>query len=91
MLTRRQISSLEKNVNYQVIRLTNEYVELMSHNTQQCWLIKKEPASLGLRYPYTLYHKHRLGDYYHRHWYAYTFEKCIQCIDSHENYVMNLV
>lgn len=89
MFTKKQLSFLN-NSNYQLIRITDDYVEFRSRNTCHCWIIKKEPASFELRYPYTIYHKHKLTDYYHRHWQSDSVEKCAQSIEEHDNYVMRV-
>lgn len=90
MFTKKQLSFLEKSNNYQVIRLTDDYIEFRSRNTWHCWIIKKEPDSVRRKYPYTVYHKHKSTDYYHRHWQAYSVEKCVESIADHDNYVMRV-
>ena len=80
MFTKKQLSFLEKSNNYQVIRLTDDYIEFRSRNTWHCWIIKKEPDSVRRKYPYTVYHKHKSTDCYHRHWQAYSVEKCVESI-----------
>lgn len=87
MFTQKQLSFLEKS-NYQTIRITDDYCEFRSHSTWHCWVIKKEPACLRLKYPYTIYHKHKTSDYYHRHWQTKNFENCIISIENHDNYVL---
>lgn len=81
---------LKQNENYQFIRMTDDYFEFRSRNSGHCWIIKKEPGSFGLRYPYTIYHKHKTTDYYHRHWQSYSVEKCVESITDHDNYVMRV-
>ena len=89
MFTKKQLSFLN-NSNYQLIRITDDYVEFRSRNTWHCWIIKKEPASFELRYPYTIYHKHKSTDYYHRHGQSYSMEKCAMSIKDHDDYVMRI-
>lgn len=81
---------LKQNQNYQILRITEDYCEFRSRSTWHCWIIKKEPACLGLKYPYTIYHKHKPSDYYHRHWQTKTFSNCISSIISHDDYVLRI-
>lgn len=87
MFTKKQLSFLDGG-NFQLIRITDDYIEFRSRNTWHCWIIKKE--SISVQYPYTIYHKHRLNDYYHRHWQTYSLEKCIDSINSHDDYVLRI-
>lgn len=89
MFTKKQLSFLN-NSNYQLIRITDDYVEFRSRNTWHCWIIKREPESFRLRYPYIIYHKHKLSDCYHRHWQSYSIEKCAESIKNHDDYVMRV-
>ena len=88
MITKKHISILKQNNNYQIIRITDDYVEFCSRNTGHYWIIKKEPFEI--QYPYTIYHKHKLTDYYHRHRQNYSFEKCLISILEHDNYVLRV-
>lgn len=88
MITKKHISILKQNNNYQIIRITDDYVEFCSRNTGHYWIIKKEPFEI--QYPYTIYHKHKLTDYYHRHRQNYSFEKCLNNILAHDNYVLRV-
>ena len=90
MFTKKQLSFLEQSDNYQVIRITDDYIEFRSRNTWHCWIIKKEPDSVRRKYPYTVYHKHKSTDYCHRHWQSYSVEKCVESIADHDNYVMRV-
>ena len=87
MFTKKQLSFLN-NSNYQLIRITDDYVEFRSRNTCHYWIIKKEPASFELRYPYTIYNKNKPTDYYHRHWQSYSAEMCAKSIKDHDDYVI---
>lgn len=58
---------------FKIIRITDDYIELRSRNTWHCWIIKKE--IINVKYPYSIYHRHRITDYYHRHWQTYSLEK----------------
>ena len=71
---------LKQNENYQFIRMTDDYFEFRSRNS----------GSFGLRYPYTIYHKHKPSDYYHRHWQTYSAKKCAESIKDHDDYVMRV-
>ena len=84
MFTKKQLSFLDGG-NFQLIRITDDYIEFRSRNTRHCWIIKKE--KINVKCPYTIYHKHKLTDYYHRHWQSYSFEKCLESIKNHDDYV----
>lgn len=89
MLTQKEKFLFEKlGHNYQFIRITDDYFEFISRSTKHCWIIKKELACSGHKLPYTIYHKHKLSDYYHRHWQSYSIENCINSIESHDDYVL---
>lgn len=89
MLTQKEKLLFEKLAqNYQIVRITDDYIEFTSRSTKHCWIIKKESAHSGHKLPYTIYHKHKLSDYYHKHWQSYSFENCINSIESHDNYVL---
>lgn len=45
---------------FEIIRLTSCYVELMSKNTQHCWIIYK--MGFSDKFPFWLYHKHKRGN-----------------------------
>lgn len=53
-----------------------------------CWIIKKE--KINVKYPYTIYHKQKITDYYYRHWQTYSFEKCVESILDHDAYVLRI-
>jgi len=84
------LEELKQNQDYQFIRMTDDYYEFRSRLTWHCWIIKKESGSLGLRYPFTIYHKHKLTDYYHRHWQTNSLEKCSESIKGHDEYVIRV-
>lgn len=88
MITNHEISLVEENSNYQVIRITKDYIEFRSRNTWHCWIISLDNVSQ--RYPYSIYHKHKLTHDYHRHWQSYSFEKCLESIRDHDNYVLQV-
>ena len=89
MLTQKEKLLFEKfGQNYQILRITDDYFEFTSRSTKHYWIIKKELACSGRKLPYTIYHKHKPSDYYHRHWQSYSFEQCINSIESHDNYVL---
>ena len=71
-----------------IIQQTDDYIELMSNNSNHCWIIKK-CGGYG-KYHYLLYHKHqREIPYYHKHWRTYSFQDSIKSIKSHDNYILN--
>ena len=89
MLTQKEKISFENlGQNYQILRITDDYFEFTSRSTKHYWIIKKELACSGRKLPYTIYHKHKLSDYYHRHWQSFSFEQCINSIIKHDNYVL---
>lgn len=89
MLTQKEKLLFEKlGQNYQIIRITDDYFEFTSRSTKHCWIIKKELACSGHKLPYTIYHKHKLSDYYHRHWQSHSIENCINSIECHDDYVL---
>lgn len=50
---------------FQLIRDTEDYVEIVSINTRHCWSIYKNTFEPGRKI--TLYHKHKFNDqYYHK-------------------------
>ena len=89
MFTKKQLSLLDDSI-FQTIRITDDFIELRSRSTCHCWIIKKEPPSLNLRYPFTLYHKHKPSDFYHKHGQSYSVEKCIESIHNHDAYVTRI-
>lgn len=89
MLTQKEKLLFEKlGQNYQILRITDDYFEFTSRSTKHYWIIKKEPACSGRKLPYTIYHKHKFSDYYHRHWQSFSIESCINSIIKHDNYVL---
>lgn len=88
MITNHEISLIEENSNYQIIRITGNYIEFRSRNTWHCWIIALDNVSQ--MYPYSIYHKHKLSHDYHRHWQSYSFEKCLKSIQDHDDYVLKV-
>lgn len=87
MFTEKQLSFLESEY-FQTIRITDDYVEFRSRRTWHCFIIKKEV--INVQYPFTIYHKHKLNDLYHRHWQSYSVERCVASILDHEAYVLRI-
>ena len=87
MIKEKQLSFLETG-DFQLVRVTDDYIEFRSRSTRHFWIIKKE--KINVKCPYTIYHKHKLTDYYHRHWQTYSFEKCVESILDHDAYVLRI-
>ena len=87
MILKKELNFINGNY-FHVIRITDDYVEVMSKNTGHCWIIKQ--CLLGSDYPYLLYHKHKISTpYYHKHQKVYTFLRAIQAIKSHDKFVIS--
>lgn len=73
---------------FEVIRETEQFIEVMSLNTNHCWNIFKHTFESGKHI--TLYHKHKLSDpYYHEHRNCRTVAAAVEEIMSHDEYVLN--
>lgn len=61
---------------FTIIRIEENYIEMVSNNTRYQWIIFKR--SIDSNKPVTLYHKHTADTkYYHKHWETWTVEiKC---------------
>ncbi len=73
---------------FELIRDTEDYMEVRSINTGHCWIVKKH--SDGSRLIVNLYHKHSLKqEYYHKQHDFYTVSDAVKCIKQHDEYVLN--
>ncbi len=70
---------------FKIIKIAPSYIELMSKNTCQCWIIYK--PGYADNYNFWLYHKHRKEDQcYHLHRRKRRLEMVIQEIQNHDLY-----
>lgn len=74
---------------FKVVRITPNYIEFQSINTDQCWIIQKVNFQNGWRY--RLYHKHSCEtEYYHLHKdNCYNMKNIIKSIKSHDDWYLN--
>lgn len=74
---------------FKVIKITDRYCEIMSLNTEHCWIIYKSILNSGT---IVLYHKHSLRHpYYHKHWEASSVVQIISSIKNHDKYVLSFL
>lgn len=72
---------------FAIIRIEENYIELVSNNTQHQWIVFKK--SLDSDKPVTLYHKHTANTkYYHKHWKTWTVAMAVKSIKNHDKYVI---
>lgn len=72
---------------FDVIRETEQFVEVQSRNTGHCWDVFKNTIERSLKV--TLYHKHKLTEqYYHQHRVCRTVAEAVEQIKSHDAYVL---
>ena len=72
---------------FQVIRETDQFVEIQSLNTGHCWNVFKNTFESPM--VVTLYHKHKPQDsYYHKHRQCRTVAEAVDQIKSHDAYVI---
>ena len=72
---------------FNVIRETEQFVEVQSQNTGHCWSVFKNTIERSLKV--TLYHKHKMTDqYYHQHRICRTVAEAVEQIKSHDAYVL---
>ena len=73
---------------FEMLKNTDDYIELMSRNTKHCWIIHKHKFDDAMKV--YLYHKHKRNQpYYHRHWQTYSVKRAIDSIMSHDEYVLS--
>lgn len=74
---------------YDIIRVTDNYIEIKSKNTKHMWIISK-PMPYIENKPIIIYHKHSQSvPYYHKHGYAYNIYQAVNSIKSHDEYVLS--
>ena len=72
---------------FTIIRIEENYIEMVSNNTRHQWIIFKR--SIDSNKPVTLYHKHTADTkYYHKHWETWTVAMEVESIKNHDTYVI---
>ena len=72
---------------FTVIREEDRFIEVMSRCTKHCWMIFRKVSATDK--PLVLYHKHTADTkYYHKQWESWTVAKLIECIKTHDAYVL---
>lgn len=72
---------------FRIIREEEQFVEIQSLNTTQCWNIFKNQFEHSKKI--TLYHKHKETDaYYHKHGQCSTVGEAVKQIKDHDEYVI---
>lgn len=72
---------------FEVIRETEQFIEVRSANTGHCWSVFKNIYNAPRKI--TLYHKHRECDrYFHQHRVCRTVADAVTEIKSHDEYVL---
>lgn len=80
--------SLINNCYFNILRQTENFIEIQSLNTKHCWIIKKQVCTSS--YPIILYHKHTAATpYYHKHRGYNKISKAIEEIKKHDTYVLS--
>jgi len=70
------------------LRNDENFYEIVSKNTEHCWIIQKHQSST-LK-PIFIHHKHSIKDpYYHKHGQSKNIDIAIKIIQKHDNYVIN--
>ena len=74
---------------FTIIRIEENYIEMVSNNTRHQWIIFKR--SIDSNKPVTLYHKHTADTkYYHKHWETWTVAMVVESIKNHDTYVIEI-
>ena len=75
---------------FEVIRETEQFIEVRSVNTGHCWSVFKNIYNAPRKI--TLYHKHKESDrYFHQHRACRTVTEAVSQIKAHDAYVMEQV
>lgn len=70
------------------IRQEEQFIEVKSKNTKQCWMVFKKKNEKGMLVV-VLYHKHKMEDaWYHEHYRFWTVKDAVKNIKEHDEYVM---
>ena len=72
---------------FQVLRETDQFIEVESVNTKHCWYVFKN--TIEQHVTITLYHKHsRSKPYYHKQKVCRTVTEAVEVAKSHDSYVL---
>ena len=72
---------------FTIIRIEENYIEVVSNNTRHQWIIFKR--SIDSNKHVTLFHKHTADTkYYHKHWENWTVAMAVESIKNHDTYVI---
>jgi len=72
---------------FEIIKETDQFIEVKSLNTNHCWNIFKNTFEAAM--VVVLYHKHKPQDkYYHKHKIVRTVKEAVEEIKSHDAYVI---
>ena len=75
---------------FEMIRETEQFIEVRSVNTGHCWSVFKNIYNAPRKI--TLYHKHKESDrYFHQHRACRTVTEAVSQIKAHDAYVMEQV
>ena len=86
MFTRKEKNMLFDSY-FEVIRETEQFIEVRSVNTGHCWSVFKNIYNAPRKI--TLYHKHKESDrYFHQHRVCRTVVDAVSEIKSHDEYVL---
>lgn len=84
MINKRDLAKISEEY-FEIIRVTSCYVELMSKNTQHCWIVYK--VGVTEKFPVWLYHKHSKDNQcYHLQRKKKSFKSTLSEIQSHDMY-----
>ena len=73
---------------FKVLQKTEKYIEILSRNTNHCWVMKKSNSAQS--HLISIFHKHSQSDsYYHKHSKAKTVKQAIMQIKNHDDYVLS--
>lgn len=79
------LEELKHNPNYQIIRMCTELVQYRSRSTGHVFLITR--VDFNCRFPYLMYHSHRLTDTLHHHYQTPSLKAALDSFNQHEDYV----
>lgn len=89
MLREKIIKIIQNDQYFNIIRITLDYIEIQSFNTQHCWIIRKLICQNAARYK--LYHKHSIyKEYYHlQAENYYKINDIIEDIKKHDSWIIS--
>lgn len=89
MLREKIIKIIQNDQYFNIIRITLDYIEIQSLNTQHCWIIRKLIYQNAVRYK--LYYKHSIYKEYY-HFQAdnyYKINNVIDDIKKHDSWIIS--